>query len=233
MRPLAPFFAALLLSGATTYGALYYSGTLDTVIPDGNPNGISSSINVSGMGASVYDVSVSVNLSGGYNGDLYAYLSYGNGSVVLLNRIGKTSTDPFGSSSSGMLVTFSDSALTDIHSFSGGSPITGTYQPDCRTDDPQIVLDTSARGPSLSSLNGPNVNGNWTIFFADMASGGGSGPSTLMSWGLDVTPVPEPANMALGILAGLFVLFATIRSRRVRAWISRSRSAFSRWVDAA
>ena len=68
-------------------------------------------------------------------------------------------------------------------------------------------------------------NRDWTIFFADMASGGGSSRSTLVSWSLDITAVPEPANVALGIFAGVFVVGGLCRTQRVRDWLHRCRVA--------
>ena len=59
-----------------------------------------------------------------------------------------------------------------------------------------------------------NPNGTWTIFFADLSSGE---TSTLNSWSLDITAVPEPVNVALGISAGVFSLVALARNRRVRS----------------
>ncbi len=206
-----PFcLGVLLLSGAPTQGTLYTSGTLDALIPDGNPNGISSTINVSGLTSDTRDVNVRINVSGGFTGDLYGYLTFGNGTVILLNRIGKTSSDPFGSSTAGFDITLDDSAATDIHGISGisGSPITGTYQPDGRTADPQLVNNTSPRNSSLAAFNGSDPNGSWTLFLADMAGGGGNSSSTLVSWGLEIEVVPEPVTMALAILAGMGLLFA-------------------------
>jgi hypothetical protein len=54
-------------------------------------------------------------------------------------------------------------------------------------------------------------NGTWTLFFADMSGGA---ESTVVSWGLDITAVPEPANVALGIFGGLFLVAGIWRARR-------------------
>jgi subtilisin-like proprotein convertase family protein len=235
MKPLPTLLATLLLSSATTPGALFISGTLDTIIPDGNPNGISSTINVSGLSPAISDVNVSINVSGGFNGDLYAFLSFGNGTVVLLNHIGNTSSDPFGSPTAGFGSSaggwynfkFDDSTLmTDIHAYSddSGSPITGTYNTDRRTMDPQLVLDTSPRGSSLVSFNNSNPNGAWTIFFTDMA--GGNDPSTLVSWGLEIEAVPEPTRLALGIFGILVIGVGVVRRWQTGAvlWSQRHKA---------
>ncbi|MCX6894794.1 MAG: PEP-CTERM sorting domain-containing protein, partial [Verrucomicrobia bacterium] len=54
-----------------------------------------------------------------------------------------------------------------------------------------------------SLLDTHNVNGTWTLFLADMSGGD---VSTLVSWGLNVSVVPEPTTWALigfvALLAG-------------------------------
>jgi len=204
--------AVLVLSGVSAQaGVSFSSGEIDLGIPDGNPTGISSGINVSGVAPVLTDVTVTINVSGGFNGDLVCYLSYGSSSVTLLNRIGSTTGNPFGSGTAGFTsFTFSDTGATGLHSLTGistavGSAISGygAYQPD---------------GASLdTTFGGVNGNGTWTIFFADMAGGGGSGPSTLNSWSLDITAVPEPVNLALGIFAGVGFVVAGGR------WLWRKR----------
>jgi subtilisin-like proprotein convertase family protein len=67
----------------------------------------------------------------------------------------------------------------------------------------------------LSSFNGLNPNGTWTLFLAD-ASGGA--PNTLVSWGLDITgtaAVPEPPSIIEGGL-GALVLAAVVIMVRAR-----------------
>ena len=53
-----------------------------------------------------------------------------------------------------------------------------------------------------SSFGGQDPNNTWALFFADTSPGG---QSTLEGWSLDITAVPEPVNLALGIFAvGVF-----------------------------
>ena len=68
---------------------IIYSAT-SGAIPDGSAAGWSATAAASGYLPSILDVTVNLNLSGGYNGDLYAYLSYGGVLVPLLNRVGVT-----------------------------------------------------------------------------------------------------------------------------------------------
>jgi hypothetical protein len=216
MKYLLSFLAALLLASATTQGGI--------IIPDANPTGISSTFNASGLGSVITDVNVTFTVSGGYNGDLYAYLSYNGTLVPLLNRVGTTLGSPiqqvFGFSTAGFSNVMLDSQATsgNIHNVAiPGSAPTFSYTPD---------------GGSLNSYNGLNPNGNWTIFFADMASGGGSGPSSLVTWSLDITAVPEPVNVALGIFGGLAVLGGVCRTKPVRKQAKRCWVGINQWIDA-
>ncbi len=200
--------AVLLLALLPAQSALFTSGTLNQQIPDGNPTGLSSSLNVSGVAGNIVSLDVHLNISGGYNGDLYVFLSYNSQSAVLLNRVGRSVTSPFGYDDAGFSIVLRDSAATDVHTYGGvnGGTLTGAWQPDGRATSPQTVLDTDARTAMLGTFNGLNPNGTWTLFVSDMAGGPQGVQSTLVDWSLDVNPVPEPVNVALGafgLLAGL------------------------------
>ena len=75
------------------------------------------------------------------------------------------------------------------------------------------MLNTSARTAFLSSFNGLDPNGTWTLFIADVSGGD---QSTLVSWELDITAVPEPVTVALGIFGGLFAFLGAARLWRLR-----------------
>jgi len=179
----------------------YSSGTLNLAIPDADPNGVMSRLTVSDIeaGAWVTAVSVTLNVSGGYNGDLRAYLSYNGTLVPLLNRVGTTATDPFGYPDRGFgpdslnnPFILSDTGSYDVHNygdhspqFNGSGQLTGTWRPD---------------GSSFVSFHDMNPNGAWTLFFADLSGGE---QSTLVGWSLNVTAVPEPVTMALVVFVAL------------------------------
>jgi subtilisin-like proprotein convertase family protein len=214
---LAATLAATALLSMYSVCALTVSNVVSQAIPDGNPTGISSTITVESVAAPIVDVNVNLTLSGGYNGDIYSYLSFGGTTVTLLNRVGKTATDPLGYTDLGFNIRLDDQALTDIHNYggNGGLTLTGDWQPDGRTTDPQNVLNTDPRTTSLSLFNGTSPNGEWTLFLADMA--GGEGPTmTLVDWGLEISVVPEPSNISL-LSLGLFVVGANFFGRRSRA----------------
>ncbi len=160
----------------------------------------------------IIDVNVSISLSGGFNGDLYAYLTHPNspGVAVLLNRPGRTAGNPFGYSDSVLTITLDDAAANgDIHTYqsaagyvtaiSNNSP----WQPDGRTASPFLVNGTEPRTAMLSTFNNmAPSNTGWTLFIADLASGD---TATVASWGLTVTTVPEP-DAALLALTGIALL---------------------------
>jgi len=201
-----------------------YNFNVNQTIPVNNPLGLTLQTNLTvnvASAAQIQSVTVSLNVTNGFNGDLYAYLDGPNGGyAVLLNRVGvSNNASAFGYSDSGFNVTFSDSAGTNIqyyqnfsYTLSGGQ-VTGEWQPEGVNIDPHsgpsLFLTTSPSTP-LSSFDGSNPNGTWTLFLADLSSGG---QSTVVSWGVDITTVPEPATVAvLGMgMAGTLVW---IRRRR-------------------
>jgi subtilisin-like proprotein convertase family protein len=55
----------------------------------------------------------------------------------------------------------------------------------------------------LSSFNGMDPNGQWTLFIADTSAGG---EGTLVNWGMQITTVPEPSMAALIAVFGFSYL---------------------------
>ena len=178
------------------------------VIPDGSRTGWTDTETVSVPGTSLNqmtDVSVTLNLSGGWNGDLYAYLVHSSGFAVLLNRVGVGTGNTVGYGNGGMNVVLNDAAGVNIHSYGGLSVPTGSYQPDGRNIGPLSSAATfSSTLPSalLSSFTGLNGNGSWTLFIADVSPGD---VMTVNSWGLDIAAVPEPGSLVEGAVAVLFL----------------------------
>lgn len=182
--------AVLLAGNFNSTASLYAVGG----IPDGNPVGVSfnGTYDQAMPGATVGALTVSLDISGGYNGNLYSYLVAPNGTmVVLLNQPGATISNPFGYGGSGLNVTLSDTAASSIQT---------------TPETPGAVFGSGlayqAAG-SLSGFNGSTADGNWTLFFADEVAGGGQ--ATLNGWSLNITAVPEPANMAM-IIFGVGII---------------------------
>jgi len=180
-----------VLLAATSARAGLYPETFSSggAIPDGNPVGATFSGTVSdAAGITVSGLTVGLNISGGYNGNLYAYLVAPNGTLVMLmNQPGVSPGNPFGASGSGMNITLQD-GLSDH----------GSIQSE--TSSPALSGSYNAEG-SLAGYSGSAANGTWELFFADDVNGGGT--STLTSWSLGITAVPEPVNAALGIFGAM------------------------------
>lgn len=193
----------LTASAVTTWSNTW---TVSTLIPDNDDVGYTNSQTlVDAELTEIQSVTVNLNVIGGWNGDLYVYLVHGSGFAVLLNRPGRTTVETDGSATVGLAVTLDDAAFNDIHTtipMSGGL-VSGTFQPDGRIVDPLLVLDTDPRPATLSSFGGLDANGTWTLFVADQSAGS---TSTLQSWGLTVTGVPEPSVVLLGGLGFAILL---------------------------
>jgi len=204
---------------AAVFTGTWNSGfTAGTSVPDGSAVGWSDVRSLSiPADHTVTDVDVSISLSGGWNGDLYAYLSHPNsaGVAVLLNRPGRTGTEPLGYGDSILTITLDDaagngdthfyqSAVSYVTAISNNSP----WQPDGRTASPFLVNGSESRSAMLNTFNtmAPSNTG-WTLFIADLASGD---TATIASWGLTVVTVPEPGTTAIAALVGA----ALLRRRR-------------------
>jgi MYXO-CTERM domain-containing protein len=214
---LALLSATMSVSGATIL-TTYNTGFANSgVIPDGSASPWSDTRPIAGTGL-ITGVSVQLEMTGGYNGDLYAYLSYGGVLVPLLDRVGVGTGNAFGYSDAGLNLRFEDSAANNIHFYRGviGWSIGGgaAWQPDGRVVNPVTggPGEFDAAGTrTLGLLNGRGPSGDWTLVVADVSSGGGA--TTVVSWGLEVTTVPEPG--AWGIVAGLgLAAVALVRRRR-------------------
>jgi len=173
-------------------------------IPAGSPVGTVFTATLSGYTAglnanpTVSQLSVNLNITGGYNGDLYAYLIAPNGTLVVLMNQPGVALNGFGAYGSGMNITLQDGTTThgSIQNETSGSILSGSY---------------NAEG-ALSAFNSSQVNGVWTLYFADLASGTGS-PS--LTWSIGLTPVPEPVDLALGLFAAMMLALAGLK------WICR------------
>ena len=188
-------------------------------VPDGNVTGLTLATNLGGMAGNISSVTVSLDLSGGFNGDYYAYLRGPNGELaVLLNRVGvSNSASQFGYGDGGMDVEFLDAAADSIQYYQNytnpaGGTLFGAWQPEGVTVDP-LTNDPTAffgapQSATLALFDQSDPNGEWTLFLADVA-GGNQG--TVVSWGLNITTVPEPGTLAL---AGFGVVVIAWRRRR-------------------
>jgi subtilisin-like proprotein convertase family protein len=199
--------AGLAFSFANPANALLITQTSnpnpDLTIPDGNTTGISNNITIPTVGL-INWVEVSIAVTHTWVGDLIFTLTHGGTTVILMDRPGRISSG-FGDSSNlsaSNPITFSDNdgkgtfnptiPAENMGIDCNANGIIGLTS-GCSTNNylPQQFLNTGG----TSFLNKPS-NGLWTLNISDRA-GGDNG--TLANWTLrmDVTPVPEPASLAL------------------------------------
>jgi hypothetical protein len=222
---LAVLLPAITLSAGTTTND--FSG-VNKPVPDDLIAGVSDTETLSGLGTSIMNIEVSLDLQGGpaFNGDYYVSLSHGNTLAVLLNRPGRTASSSFGYSDNGYNVTFDDAAPHgDIHQYrqalfgnqttpvdpSYVQPLTGLWAPDGRNVAPSLSYDTIARTALLSGFDGQDPNGNWTLFLTDASSGG---TAVLTDWKLIVTGVPEPTTICMFALGAGLLAATSLRKRK-------------------
>jgi subtilisin-like proprotein convertase family protein len=225
----------LMLAGASLPAQTISSTNLPVTLPDGNPDGILETLDVSGLTGGILNVQINLNLIAGYNGDLYAYLVGPSGQMaILLNRPGVTDGDTFGSPDGGLDITLDDVGTNsgNIHDYGFGSyslngdgQVTGTWGSDGRNIDPQSApgqFDDAPTTNNLTSFIGGDPNGTWSLFIADLAPGDGA--ATLSGWSMTLTlaNVPEPSVTALiGLSLGGLVLIR--RSRIGHAFLPSKR----------
>ena len=189
-------------------------------IPDANPSGWADSRLIETANHLIATLEVHLGISGGYNGDLYGYVSGPNGGhTVLFNRVGRTESNSRGYGDSGMQITFSAEASSDVHLYraeaftlNSDGQLTGAWQPDGHSTNPFEVTENSTRAATLDSFYNTDPNGEWTLFIADLSGGA---ESRILHWGVTLTTVPEPAGVALfsATLLGLFYLVTRRKAR--------------------
>lgn len=169
-------------------------------VPDGGGVGAVFQQRVEGLPGPTVAVRVALDIEGGWNGDLYAFLAFGDGLAVLLNRPGRAASDLAGYGDSGFRVLLEDTATGgDIHRYRDGGlvpsmlgadgALLGTWAPDGRLSDPDVTMGTEARTALLSRFSGMDPNGVWTLFVADMESGG---VAVLRGWELRIEVMTPP-----------------------------------------
>jgi subtilisin-like proprotein convertase family protein len=217
----------MAMTSASAWGQTVssFTNSAPTTVPDGNPVGVTEQFAVSGLSGSISDVQVQLDITGGFNGDLYAYLVSPTGQLsVLLNRVGLSAGNPVGYGDAGFNITLDGQAANNIHYYQGGSyaildgQLTGPWAADGRNIDPQssgTVFDGTSPTLGLDiydGVDGAGVNGTWTLFVADLAAGGGT--PVIDQTVLTVNTIPEPASLALGA-AGAAAL--VLLRRKIRA----------------
>ncbi|HAV61363.1 MAG TPA: hypothetical protein DCY13_03255 [Verrucomicrobiales bacterium] len=182
-------------SGAAQGVETHSFTALNKAVPDGNAAGLSDVRNLTSSVGEVTGIRVRLEIQGEFNGDLYAYLRHeGAGAtnfVILLNRPGRTAANPAGYADSGLNVWLEATEPNgDIHRYrevvipAAGAPLTGSWQPDGRKIDPDLVDQTSPRNALFDGFFGTDGSGEWTLFVADLDAGG---TNFLVGWELELT----------------------------------------------
>lgn len=203
-------FGSLTLAIATLLApevqAQVFTRAPGVMIPDYDASGVSDTLTVSLPYTGLGSIQVGLRIASApgeeaWNGDLYAYLYHDGALAVLLNRPGRTASNPDGGSHPGMEITFSTgNTLGDIHDY-GDHPLwgagstteilTGIWSPDGRSTSPNLVTDESPRDSDLSVFDHTDPNGLWLLFVADRAGGS---VAKLERWSLEFSPfaaIPE------------------------------------------
>ena len=171
---------------STSDGFIYTAGGSGSqIIPDNTPAGVGYAMNCAASGLSINTISVTLNLSGGYNGDIYAYLTHDSQMVTLLAPSPTLSGSDFS-------VTLVEGTGNPIPT-TGGGTISGT---------------SFTANQNLNVFNRTDPNGAWTLFFADQSPGD---TSTLNGFNLEIKAVPEPVNLALAAFGVVLAAVGFVR----------------------
>ena len=166
------------------------------IVPDNSYSGWSDSREISGQSGTITpgSLQVQLNLSGGWNGDLYAYLVNSSGGfAVLLDRVGyPASTYGYGNSGFDIALTTSGNPIESYQNFSPTYNLSGQLQGTWQWQSNPVAF--------------LNPNGTWSLFIADL---NGGDVTTVQSWGLqmDIVAVPEVESWIAAALAGAFGAF--------------------------
>jgi len=194
---LATMLATALVGHATLFTTSWNAGFANGgIVPDNNFSGWSDTRIVSAIPPGTFtSLSVDLHLTGGWNGDLYAYLVHDSGFTVLLDHVGVgvSGVSAFGYGDAGMDVNLAATG-TSIHEYGGNSTFSGTPSGSWLADN------TSG---SLDSFLSTSPNGTWSLFIADLSGGG---VTSVQSWGLqmDIVAVPEVETWVAAALTGMF-----------------------------
>jgi subtilisin-like proprotein convertase family protein len=189
-------FTGISLSGQTTF-----TNASNITISDAVPaTPYPSTINVTGMGSAITNVTVTLNnMNHTFMGDVAIMLVAPNGDRLLLDgRCGG------GSVWSGTTWTFSDAAATGLQT--SGNP-SGAYKPTATVINNNlapIANDVIGEDPApsgtqtfASRFNGDNPNGNWSLYVTDLA--GGDIGNIAGGWSITITASNDQCAGAIGI----------------------------------
>ena len=204
--------------------AVTLTDSIGGTVPDGSLSGLSRSLVLDIPGGTITSISVSLQIDGTpFLGDIYAYLTDGTRLVTLINRPGRDAGRLDGYDDVQAIdVTFSDLAAADFHTYRlafGGdesvsltAPLTGTFQPDGRDTSPTLVETGDPRTSQLSDFNGLGAQRTFSLFVADLSTGG---MHQVQGWSLNIETVPEPSSALLAAVGFLALLRRNVSRQAV------------------
>ncbi len=137
---------------------IYNSSDTPLGIPDNDPAGVNSVINVNNP-VTITDVNITVNITHTWDSDLTLTLISPSATSIELSSTNGGSGDNYTNT------VFDDDAINPITT--GSAPFTGLYQPE----------------GSLASLNGESSLGNWTLMISDAVD---QDTGTLLDWSMEL-----------------------------------------------
>ena len=174
-------------TGAATPGSCNTtSGAISIVIPDSNPTGVATNLNVSCVpaGSTISSVAVTLNITHTWDSDLTIFVKAPNGQVLNLVNSEGGSGDNFTNT------VISSASATPLSSST--APFTGTFAADASLGAlaPTGYTATTASFAALFTV----PNGTWTLACRDNA-GGDIG--TITNWQVTINYVAPPAPVAV------------------------------------
>lgn len=179
---------AISLTNASSPATVTFSNTTALGIPDGTPNGVWSGINVTGIpaGAIISDISVKLNITHTWVGDLEINLLAPNGQNM--NLIGELNNGTGSNSTANFTNTvISSTGTTALSGFA--APRTGTFKADMLTGyGPSAGPGGTGTGYQTGAITWAALqsvmNGNWQLGLSDWYSGDAG---TLVNWSISIT----------------------------------------------
>lgn len=96
-----------------------------------------------------------------------------------------------------------------------GSPYVSFYPTATSSSGSQRICDMTFSGSPGTGFTGLDPNNTWSLALWDNSSNGIE--NGIAGWSLDVTAVPEPVNVALGIFGAVFLVTLGLRTRYPRS----------------
>lgn len=188
--------AAALVAAPAALAADWTTDGNNVAITDDTYNGTlgsmqAISIDVSGEGPVLTDIDVILDISHTWLGDLTIKLQAPNGAVVfLVSRAGFAEPADDGSGCCGLNIDLFNNTAYEFDDQGGGGSSEGGFGPGASNRTSSGFNQVNG----LTSLNGIDPNGRWTVYVGD---GAGGDMGIFDGYTLQITKVPAPGAIAL------------------------------------